>query len=76
MQDSPAVITALAHIEAWSRQDWDTTRALLAPEVHALVTTTQAKFGGSELTGVDEYMARKTEPRTRMQTFHLGAHSA
>ncbi|MEO7041069.1 MAG: nuclear transport factor 2 family protein [Gemmatimonadaceae bacterium] len=59
MQDSPAVTTALAHIEAWSRQDWDTTRALLAPEVHALVTTTQAKFGGSEFTGVDEYMARK-----------------
>lgn len=58
-QDSPAVKTALAHIDAWSRHDWDKTRELLAPNVHALVTTTQPNFGGSEFTGIDNYMARK-----------------
>jgi SnoaL-like domain len=57
MQDSPAVKVALAHIDAWSRHDWEKTRELLAPDIHALVTTTQAEF--SEFKGVDNYMARK-----------------
>jgi len=62
MQDSTAVKIALAHIGAWSNHDWDRTRELLAPDVHALVTTTHADFpnyNGSEFTGVDNYMARK-----------------
>ena len=37
----------------------DKTKELLAPNVHALVTTTQPNFGGSEFTGVDNYMTRK-----------------
>jgi hypothetical protein len=59
MQDSPAVKIALDHIYAWTSQDWDKTKELLAPNVHALVTTTQPNFGGSEFTGVDNYMTRK-----------------
>ena len=59
MEDSPAVKIALAHIDAWSRQDWDKTRELLSPNVHALVTTTQPQFGGSDFTGIDNYLTRK-----------------
>lgn len=40
-QDAPAVAIARAHIEAWSHHDWEKTRELLAPNVHAVVTTTQ-----------------------------------
>jgi len=60
MQNSPAVKVALAHIEAWSRHDWDKTRAMLAPYVHALVTSTQREIGTNEFTGIDRYMALKT----------------
>ena len=56
---SPAVAIALAHIEAWGCHDWDKTRELLAPDVHASVTSTQPQFGGGEFTGVDNYMERK-----------------
>jgi SnoaL-like domain len=60
MQTSPAVKVALAHIEAWSHHDWNATRAMLAPDVHALITSTQRAIGTSELTGIDKYMALKT----------------
>jgi ketosteroid isomerase-like protein len=59
MQDSQAVRIAVAHIEAWSRHDWDKTRQMLAPDVHAIVTSTQPDRGVSDFTGVDEYMMRK-----------------
>jgi hypothetical protein len=59
MHDSPAVVVALAQINAWSNHDWETTRKMLATSVHALVTSTQPEFGGSEFTGVDNYMTRK-----------------
>jgi ketosteroid isomerase-like protein len=58
-QDSAAVAVARAHIDAWSHHDWDKTRELLAPDVHAWVTSTQAGFGTSELTGIDAYMEPK-----------------
>jgi hypothetical protein len=61
MQDSPAVKVALAHIDAWSHHDWERTRELLAPNVHALVTSTQRDLGGNEFTGVENYMARKAK---------------
>jgi hypothetical protein len=61
MQDSPAVKIALAHIHTWSRHDWDKTKELLAPNVHALVTTTMPGLGGSEFTGIDAYMALKVK---------------
>jgi hypothetical protein len=61
MQDSPAVAVALAHIDAWSHHNWERTRELLAPDVHATVTTTQPGFGDAELNGIDHYMAPKTK---------------
>jgi hypothetical protein len=59
--NSTAVATARAHIAAWSNHDWPTTRELLAPDVHVLVTSTQAEFGTGEYTGADAYM----EPKIR-----------
>ena len=60
MQISPAVTLALAHIDTWSRHDWDKTKELLARDVHAWVTNTQPNFARTvEFTVVDEYMARK-----------------
>lgn len=62
MQISPAITVALAHIDAWSRHDWDKTKELLAPDVHAWVTNTQPNFGRTvEFTGIDEYMVRKVK---------------
>ena len=59
MQDSPAVKIAVANIDAWSRQNWDKTRELLAPNVHASVTSTMPGFGGSDFTGIDRCMELK-----------------
>ena len=62
MQISRAVTIALTHIDAWSRNDWDKTKELLAPDVHAWVTNTQPNFARTvEFTGVDEYMTRKVK---------------
>jgi len=58
-QDSTAITIARAHINAWSHQDWDKTRELLAPNVHAMVTTTQPMKATAELTGIDAYMEPK-----------------
>jgi hypothetical protein len=56
-QDAPAVAIARTHIEAWSNHDWEKTRELLAPNVHAVVTGTQRDT--AECTGIDTYMERK-----------------
>ena len=62
MQTSPAVTVGLAHIDAWSRHDWDKTKELLATDIHAWVTNTQPNFARTvEFTGVDEYMERKVK---------------
>ena len=61
MKNSPAVTVALAHIEAWSHHDWDKTREMIAPNVHALVTSTQGEIGTNEFTGIDKYMELKTK---------------
>lgn len=61
MGRSPAVDIALAHIEAWSHHDWNATRAMVAENVHALVTSTHPNFGGGDFTGAKEYMTRKTK---------------
>jgi len=59
-RDAPAVAIARDHIEAWSHHDWEKTRELLAPNVHAVVTTTQPNEGHTvELTGIDAYMEPK-----------------
>lgn len=61
-QSSTAVNIARGHINAWSHQDWEKTREMLATDVHAIVTSTQSaferNFHGSEFTGIDEYMTR------------------
>lgn len=59
MQDSTAITIARAHIHAWSHHDWEKTRDLLAPDVHAVVTTTLPMKTTVELTGVDAYMGPK-----------------
>jgi len=59
MKDSPAVAVALSHIDAWSHQDWEKTREMLAPNVRASVGTTQPEFRVVELTGIDHYMGPK-----------------
>jgi hypothetical protein len=61
MEHSPAVKVALAHIDAWSHHDWDKTKELLAPDVHASVTNTMPNFGGSDFTGIDRYMELKVK---------------
>jgi hypothetical protein len=60
-QHSRAVAIALSHIDAWGHHDWERTRELLAPDVHASVASTQPQFGGGEFTGVDNYMALKVK---------------
>ena len=65
MQDSTAITIARAHINAWSHHDWEKTRELLAPNVHAVVTTTQPMKAPAELTGIDAYM----EPKIKAAQF-------
>lgn len=57
-QDSTAVTIARAHINAWSHQDWEKTRELVAPNVHVMATTTQPTLPAGEATGIDNYMER------------------
>jgi hypothetical protein len=63
-QDSTAVTIARAHINAWSHQDWEKTRELVAPNVHVVATTTQPMLPSGEASGIDNYMERliKTAP--------------
>jgi SnoaL-like domain len=65
IQDSTAITIARAHINAWSHHDWEKTRELLAPNVHAVVTTTQPMKAPAELTGIDAYM----EPKIKAAQF-------
>jgi len=67
MQDSPAVAIALAHIDAWSHHDWEKTRELLAPDIHATVTSTQPGFRDADLKGADRYMEPKTKAARRIE---------
>jgi hypothetical protein len=55
-QQSPALTVARAHVAAWSRKDWDTTRSMLAPDVHVIAITTNPALPQTDLTGADEYM--------------------
>lgn len=54
--DSPAVAVAVAHIEAWSNQDFNGAQRLLAPEVRVAVTTTQPIMAATQTVGVQDYM--------------------
>lgn len=62
MEKATAMAIALEHIEAWCRHDWDKTKAMLAPDVHASVTNTQPGFARTvEFTGAEGYMVRKVK---------------
>ena len=55
--ESPALRVARAHVEAWSKKDWDTARSLLAPDVHVTATHTgPSTRHPTDLTGADDYM--------------------
>ncbi len=58
IQDSTAVTIARAHINAWSQQDWEKTRELVAPHVHVAATSTQSMLPSGEASGIDKYMDR------------------
>jgi SnoaL-like domain len=55
-QESSAVTLASAHAEAWSHQDWDTARKMLAPDVHITAMTTQPGMKSTDTIGIDDYM--------------------
>jgi hypothetical protein len=55
-QDSAAVAVARAHIDAWSRHDWNKARESLAPAVHVTVSTTLPGLPPTDTTGDDKYM--------------------
>lgn len=54
--ESPAVALARAHAEAWSHQDWDKSRQMLAPDVHVTASSTHPAIPPTDLTGSDAYM--------------------
>jgi len=54
--ESPAVVIARSHVEAWSNLDFDKARNSLAPDIHVTVTTTQPGMAPTDTIGVDEYM--------------------
>jgi hypothetical protein len=54
--ESPAVNIARAHVEAWSKQDFDTARSMLAPGVSITVMSTTPGLPRTDLTGADDYM--------------------
>jgi ketosteroid isomerase-like protein len=54
--ESPAVAIARAHVQAWASKDYDTTRSMLAPDVHVTAMTTNPALPQTDLTGADAYM--------------------
>ena len=56
-KDSPAVVVARAHVEAWSNHNYDKARKLLTDDVHVITTTTQPIMKADvNTTGIEEYM--------------------
>lgn len=54
-----AVKVARRHIRAWTTLDWDTTRGLLSPNIHAQVSTANPAKQTAELSGIESYMRPK-----------------
>ncbi len=71
VQESTAVKVARAHIDAWSHQNWEKTRELLSPSIHALVTATATTIARNyltaEFTGIENYMERKMKSAQRVE---------
>lgn len=55
--ESPALAIARAHVQAWASKDYDTTRSMLAPDVHVTAMTTDPALPPADVTGPDAYMA-------------------
>ena len=55
-QNSPAVEAAKAHVEAWSKRDYETARAALADDVWVTATAADPTFPKTDLKGVEAYM--------------------
>jgi len=55
-QNSAAVAVASAHVEAWSRRDYDAARAALADDVWVTAIAADPNFPKTDLKGVDAYM--------------------
>jgi len=55
-QNSAAAAAASAHVEAWSRRDYDAARAALADDVWVTAIAADPNFPKTDLKGVDAYM--------------------
>jgi hypothetical protein len=55
-QDSPAVVLARTHVEAWNNHDFAKARTGLACDVHITAVTTLPGAPLTDLTGTDDYM--------------------
>lgn len=55
-ESSTAIEVARAHVDAWSRHDWDAARERLAEDVHVVAMTTQPFMKDTDLVGVEDYM--------------------
>jgi SnoaL-like protein len=55
-QNSPAVATARAYVEAWDTHDIDAARASLADDVWMTMVAADPNFPKTELYGVEAYM--------------------
>jgi len=54
--ESRAVAIARAHVDAWSKHDFDTARSMLAPDVSVTAMSTTPGLPRTDLTGTDDYM--------------------
>ena len=54
--ESKAIAIARAHVEAWSKHDFDTARGMLAPGVTVTAMSTTPGLPRTDLTGADSYM--------------------
>jgi hypothetical protein len=55
--NSGAVKVARAHIDAWSKRNWDAARADLTADVHVVVASTNPELPVTDTVGTDDYMA-------------------
>ena len=55
-QNSAAVAAALAHVEAWSKRDYEAAREALADDVWVTAIAADPTFPKTDLNGVEAYM--------------------
>lgn len=59
--ESQAIAIARAHVEAFSNHDYETTRKLLAEDVHFTVITTEPNTSNLDGIGVEKFMEEITK---------------